>query len=271
MVHDIFFNGFFIMTTSFPFSLTGLTALITGASGGIGSFIAKQFYQHGATLVISGTKIENLEKLKKELEALTTLGTDKPSVYTIPSDLSSPLGMEELVKKASEAMGSLDILVNNAGITRDNLLMRMKDDDWNHVIEMNLSNCFKGCRAAIKGMMSKRFGRIINIASVVGTTGNPGQTNYCASKAGMIGFSKALAQEVATRHITVNCIAPGFIASQMTEVLKDEVKGKILSGIPMQRMGTPEEIASTAVFLASKEAGYITGQTLHVNGGMAMI
>lgn len=259
------------MTYTNPFALTGQNALITGASGGIGSAVAKAFYQAGANITISGTKIEKLQELEKELSSLQTVSSEKPKIFVRTCNLSEEGAMDELIKSTTEEMGSLDILVNNAGITRDGLLMRMKDEDWKQVIDVNLASCFRACRAAIKGMMTKRAGRIINVASVVGVTGNAGQTNYCASKAGMIGFSKALAQEVATRGVTVNCIAPGFITSNMTEVLPENVKEKILTGIPMNRMGTPEEIANAALFLASPAASYITGQTIHVNGGMAMI
>jgi 3-oxoacyl-[acyl-carrier protein] reductase len=258
-------------STHSPFCLHGQRALITGASGGIGSAIAKAFYTAGATITISGTNRDRLNALKADLEDAVSHEGNKPTIHVMPCDLSDPASIDDLVKGATESMEGLDILVNNAGITKDNLLMRMKDEEWQKVIDLNLGSCFRACRAAIKTMMSKRSGKIINIASVVGVTGNPGQTNYCASKAGMIGFSKALAQEVGSRHINVNCIAPGFITSSMTDVLTDAVKDKILSNIPMNRMGTPEEIANTAVFLASSAGSYITGQTLHVNGGMAMI
>lgn len=252
-----------------PFSLAHKYALITGASGGIGASIARAFVSQGATVTLSGTRVEALNTLKNELMSLAVDASSR--IHIMPCDLNQEDGMEQLIQDASKAMGGLDILINNAGITRDNLLMRMKDEDWKKVLDINLTSCFKACRAAIKSMMSKRYGKIINIASIVGVTGNPGQTNYCASKAGMIGFSKALAQEVATRNITVNCIAPGFIATQMTDVLNDGVKDKILSSIPMQRMGSPEDIANGAVFLASAAGDYITGQTLHINGGMAMV
>ncbi len=251
------------------FSLNGMNALITGASGGIGAAIAKAFFKQGANIVISGTKREKLQELETELKALNIPLAGAIHIETC--DLSQPENIDELLKRAHDTMGSIDILVNNAGVTRDGLLMRMKDEDWQKVIDVNLSSCFRSCRGAIKNMMSKRSGKIINIASIVGVTGNPGQTNYCASKAGMIGFSKALAQEVASRGITVNCIAPGFIASNMTEVLPDAVKEKILSNIPMGRMGSPDDIAAAAVFLASPAGNYVTGQTIHVNGGMTMI
>lgn len=257
------------MTTS-PFSLSGQNALITGASGGIGSAVARALYGAGAHVTLSGTKIDNLKKVEAALKEIPMSG-ERPNIFIRTCDLSKEGAMEELIKGTTEEMGSLDILINNAGITKDGLLMRMKDEDWNQVIDLNLSSCFKACRAAIKGMMTKRHGRIINIASVVGVTGNAGQTNYCASKAGMIGFSKALASEVATRGITVNCIAPGFITSNMTEGLPEQVKEKILGSIPMNRMGHVEEIAHGVLFLASPGASYITGQTLHINGGMAMI
>lgn len=259
------------MTFKSPFSLETRRVLVTGASGGIGSAISKALYSHGATITLSGTKIENLEKLKVELESTATLSAEKQKVHIIACDLSIPSNTDKLIKNAQEDMEGLDILINNAGITRDNLLLRMKDEEWAHVLDVNLTSCFYACRAAIKGMMAQRRGRIINISSVVGVSGNPGQSNYCASKAGMIGFSKALAQEVATRNITVNCIAPGFITSSMTENLSDAVKERILKGIPMQHMGTPEDIAYAALYLASSAGKYVTGQTLHVNGGMLMV
>ncbi len=255
-----------------PFCLHGQHALITGASGGIGSAIARAFYSQGATLTLSGTKREALQELKAQLESTCHHKNEMPpSVHVMTCDLNEPAAIDDLVRKSTEAMGSLDTLVNNAGITRDSMLVRMRDDDWQKVLDLNLTSCFRSSRAAIKHMMGKRSGKIINISSVVGVTGNPGQTNYCASKAGMIGFSKALALEVSSRNIQVNCIAPGFITSHMTDTLPDAVKEKILTSIPMQRMGTPEDIAHAAVFLASSASQYITGQTLHVNGGMAMI
>lgn len=254
--------------THHPFSLHGQHALITGASGGIGAAIATAFYRAGASVTISGTNVENLKKLASDL---LLEPSPNANIMIRPCNLSKEGAVEELITSAATEMGALDILVNNAGITRDNLLMRMKDDDWDAVLQVNLYSCFKACRAALKPMMAKRYGRIINMASVVGITGNAGQTNYCASKAGMIGFSKALASEVGMRGITVNCIAPGFITSPMTEVLSAPVKEKILQGIPLQRMGLAEEIAHGALFLSSREASYITGHTLHINGGMAMV
>lgn len=244
------------------FNLTGKTALITGASGGIGAAIAKALHNAGATIAISGTRVEKLEELKSQIGE---------NVHVLPCNLSSAEDVEKLIPAAEAAMGGLDILVNNAGITKDGLAMRMKDDDWQAVINVNLTSNFRLCRAAMRGMMKKRAGRIINITSIVGVTGNPGQANYVASKAGVIGLSKSLAQELATRGVTVNCIAPGFIATPMTDVLNEKQKEVILSKIPAGRMGRPEDIAAAVLFLASEEAGYVTGQTLHVNGGMAMI
>lgn len=244
------------------FDLTGKAALVTGATGGIGGEIAKALHAQGAHVGISGRNTDKLEALAKELG-------DRVSVLT--ADLSSDEAVTELVKRAEESMGQIDILVNNAGLTRDNLSMRMKDDEWQDVIDVNLSAPFKLAKAVQRGMMKRRSGRIINISSVVGVTGNPGQCNYVASKAGMIGWSKAMAQEVASRGITINCIAPGFIATAMTEALTDDQKAKINSTIPAGKMGASEDIATAAVYLASDEAGYVTGQTIHVNGGMAMI
>ncbi len=244
------------------FNLTGKTALITGASGGIGAAIAMALHKAGATIAISGTRIEKLDELKAQIGE---------NVHVLPCNLSSAEDVEKLIPAAEAAMGGLDILVNNAGITKDGLAMRMKDDDWQAVIDVNLTSNFRLCRAAMRGMMKKRAGRIVNITSIVGVTGNPGQANYVASKAGVIGLSKSLAQELATRGVTVNCIAPGFIATPMTDVLNDKQKETILTKIPAGRMGTPEDIAAAVLFLASDEAGYVTGQTLHVNGGMAMI
>lgn len=249
------------------FSLTGKTALITGASGGIGAAIADTLAKMGANLILSGTRESVLNDLKAHL--LTLYPHVKIELTTC--NLSDAESVEALFPKAEELLGQIDILVNNAGITKDNLIIRMKDEDWASVIDVNLTSCFRLSRAATKAMMRRRYGRIINISSVVGSMGNPGQVNYCASKAGMVGFSKALAHEVATRGITVNCVAPGFIESSMTETLPEAVKSKILSGIPMNRMGAPEEIAAAVGFLASDEAKYVTGQTLHVNGGMEMI
>ncbi len=243
------------------FDLTGKTALVTGASGGIGKAVAVALHAQGATVGLHGTRREALEALAAEL---------KERAVVLPANLSDPEAVEGLVTQAEAAMGSLDILVNNAGITRDGLAMRMKDEDWNAVLEVNLTAAFRLIRAAMKGMMKRRSGRIINVTSVVGTTGNPGQANYCAAKAGMVGMSKALALETASRGITVNCIAPGFIATPMTDVLKDEQKARILTNIPVSAMGVPEDIAAAAVYLASAEAAYVTGQILHVNGGMVM-
>ena len=244
------------------FSLTGKTALITGASGGIGAAIAKALYEAGAKIAISGTRVAALEELKAQIGE---------GVHVLPCNLSSPEDVEKLVPAAEAALGGVDILVNNAGITRDGLSMRMKDEDWQAVIDVNLTANFRLSRAAMKLMMRKRFGRIINITSVVGVTGNPGQANYVASKAGLIGMTKSLAQELATRNITANCIAPGFIASPMTDVLNDKQREAILGRIPAGRMGGPTDIAAAVIYLASDEAGYVTGQTLHVNGGMAMV
>lgn len=244
------------------FDLKGRRALVTGTTGAIGGAIAKALHSRGAEVVLSGTRKEQLEDLQREL---------KERVCVIPCNLSQTEEIEALFSKAEEQMGPIDILVNNAGVTRDNLMMRMKDEEWQTVIDINLSACFRLCRAAVKSMMKRRYGRIINISSVVGVAGNPGQANYCAAKAGLIGLSKALAQEVASRGITVNCIAPGFITSAMTDALSETVKNKILSGIPLARMGRADEIASAAVFLASQEADYVTGQTFHINGGMVMV
>jgi 3-oxoacyl-[acyl-carrier protein] reductase len=244
------------------FDLKGMTALVTGASGGIGSAIARALAARGATLALSGS---NEEKLKAFAAGL---GGDHK---TVVCNLSDPASVDALVPQAVEALGKIDILVNNAGITRDNLILRMKDEEWSQVIQVNLEAAFRLVRAAAKPMMKARFGRIISITSVVGVTGNPGQANYCASKAGIIGMSKSLGQELASRGITVNCVAPGFIRSAMTDALTDAQKGGILSKIPAGDLGTGDDIAAAVVYLASREAGYVTGQTLHVNGGMAMI
>jgi 3-oxoacyl-[acyl-carrier protein] reductase len=244
------------------FSLTDQVALITGASGAIGKAIAMALHKQGAIVALSGTRIEALNDLAQELG-------DRAHVFQC--DLSQTEHLNTLIPSIEEKLGKLDILVNNAGITRDTLAMRMKDEDWQKVIDVNLTSVFKLSQAAIKGMVKRRYGRIINISSVVGFTGNMGQVNYTAAKAGLVGMSKSLAQEVASRGITVNCIAPGFIASAMTDVLSDIVKEKLKITIPMGRVGQPEEVAGAAVFLASTEASYITGQTIHVNGGMAMI
>ena len=244
------------------FDLTGKTALVTGASGGIGGAIARGLHAQGATVALSGTRLEPLEALAADLGE---------RAHVTPCNLSDADAVEALPKQAVDAMGGLDILVNNAGVTRDNLFMRMSDEEWDTVIAVNLTSTMRLCRGVLRGMMKARWGRIINIRSIVGTTGNPGQGNYAASKAGMVGMSKSLAAEVATRGITVNCIAPGFIETAMTDALSDAQKDKLLPAIPAGRMGTSEEIAAATVFLASAEAGYVTGQTLHVNGGMAMI
>jgi 3-oxoacyl-[acyl-carrier protein] reductase len=249
------------------FSLASKTALITGASGGIGSAIAKTFIELGATVVLSGTKNETLQALKESL--LSTYNEAK--IFILPTNLKDATSVDILFDEAEKQAGPIDILVNNAGITKDNLLMRMKDDEWQDVIDVNLTSCFRICKSAIKSMMKRRYGRIINISSVVATMGNAGQTNYCAAKAGMIGFSKALAKEVATRGITVNCVAPGFIETNMTHGLNDAIKAQILSQIPVNKMGSADEIAAPVAFLASEKASYITGQTLHINGGMEMI
>lgn len=244
------------------FDLTGKTALVTGATGGIGGAIARALHHQGATVALSGTRKDVLEALAHELGE---------RAFLCPADLSDPASVEALVPAAETAMGSLDILVNNAGLTRDGLFMRMKDDDWDLVLRVNLDAAFRLSRSAIKGMMKRRWGRIISITSVVGTTGNPGQANYAASKAALVGMSKALAAEVASRNITVNCVAPGFVSTPMTDVLNDKQKETILTSVPANRLGTPDEIGASVVYLASQEASYVTGQTLHVNGGMAMI
>ncbi len=244
------------------FDLTEKTVLVTGASGGLGAAIARVLHARGAVVAISGTR-------REALDALAVTLADR--VHVLPCNLSSAEDVEALVPAAVEAMGSLDVLVNNAGVTRDGLILRMKDEDWQSVIDVNLTAAFRLSRAAVKGMMKRRSGRIINITSIVGHTGNPGQVNYAASKAGMTGLTKSLAQEVASRGITVNCIAPGFIETAMTDKLSDEQKAKLNGGIPLGRMGTPEDIAAAVIYLASDEAAYVTGQTLHVNGGMAMI
>jgi 3-oxoacyl-[acyl-carrier protein] reductase len=243
------------------FNLTGKNALITGASGGIGGAIAKSLHAQGATVGLSGTRVEPLEALAAELGE---------RAYVLPCNLSDAEAVTELPKAAIAAMGSVDILVNNAGITRDNLFMRMSDDEWSSVLEVNLTSTMRLCKGAIRGMMKARWGRIINISSIVGSTGNPGQANYAASKAGVVGMSKSIAYEVASRGITVNCVAPGFITTAMTDKLNDDQKSGILMQVPAGRMGEADEIAAAVVFLASTEAGYMTGATLHVNGGMAM-
>ena len=245
------------------FDLTGMTALVTGASGGIGAAIAKALVAQGAKVALSGTREEALQAVAADIGGDTVI---------LPCNLGDPTAVEALVPAAIEALGGqIDILVNNAGVTRDGLILRMKDEDWSDVIRINLEAAFRLCRAAAKPMMKARFGRIISVTSVVGVTGNPGQSNYAASKAGIIGMSKSLAQELASRGITVNCIAPGFIASAMTDVLPDAQKDALNARIPAGHMGQGADIAAAAVYLASREAGYVTGQTLHVNGGMAMI
>jgi 3-oxoacyl-[acyl-carrier protein] reductase len=242
--------------------LSNKNALITGASGGIGSAIARRLHAAGAKVALSGTRQEPLERLAEELGE---------RAYILPCNLSDMAAVEALPKQAIDALGSLDILVNNAGITRDNLFMRMSDEEWQSVIDVNLTATMKLCKGALRGMMKSRWGRIINISSVVGATGNPGQGNYAASKAGMVGMSKSLAYEVASRGITVNVVAPGFIATAMTDKLADDRKEAILAQIPAGRMGAAEDIASAVGYLAGDGAGYVTGSTLHVNGGMAMI
>ena len=244
------------------YHLNDKSALVTGASGGIGSAIARKLHAAGAKVALSGTRQEPLERLAEELGE---------RAYILPCNLSDMAAVEVLPKQAIETLGSLDILVNNAGITRDNLFMRMSDEEWQSVIDVNLTATMKLCKGALRGMMKSRWGRIINISSIVGATGNPGQGNYAASKAGMVGMSKSLAYEVASRGITVNVVAPGFIATAMTDKVADDRKEAILAQIPAGRMGAAEDIASAVAFLASDGAGYITGSTVHVNGGMAMI
>ncbi|KCZ50331.1 3-oxoacyl-[acyl-carrier-protein] reductase [Hyphomonas pacifica] len=244
------------------FDLTGRTALVTGASGGIGRAIAQALSEAGAKVALSGTRENVLEEVAATLKGESAI---------VPCNLSDEEAVNGLVSKTEEAIGPLDILVANAGITRDKLLMQMNDDDWNDVLSVNLGSYFRLTKSCVRGMMKRRHGRIIGITSIVGVTGNPGQTNYCASKAGMIGFTKSLAQEVASRGITANTIAPGFIASPMTDVLPDNQKEALLRQIPSGRLGEGADIAAAAVYLASNEAAYVTGQTLHVNGGMAMI
>jgi 3-oxoacyl-[acyl-carrier protein] reductase len=244
------------------FDLTGKTALVTGATGGIGGAIARALHGQGATVALSGTRREALDLLATELAA---------RAHVLPCNLADKDDVETLVPRAEEAMGSLDILVNNAGITRDNIFMRFKDEDWDQVIAVDLTAGFRLARAAVRGMMRRRYGRIVGITSVVGVTGNAGQGNYAAAKAGMIGMSKALAQEIASRGVTVNCVAPGFIETAMTQGLNEKQREAILPRVPAGRLGTSSEIAAAVVYLASGEAAYVTGQTLHVNGGMAMI
>ena len=243
------------------FDLTGKCALVTGASGGIGAAIAHALHDAGATVGLSGTRVEPLESLAAELGA---------RAHVLPCDLGDKDAVEALPKQAASAMGGLDILVNNAGITRDQLFMRMSDDDWSKVLDVNLTSAMRLCRGVIRPMMKARWGRIVNIGSIVGTTGNPGQVNYAAAKAGLSGMTKSIAQEVATRGITANMVAPGFIATPMTDKLTDDQKADLAAQIPVARMGTPAEIGAAVLYLASPEAGYVTGATLHVNGGMAM-
>ena len=244
------------------FDLTGRKALVTGASGGIGEAIARLLHSAGVTVGLHGTRKEKLDSLAAELG---------DRVYVFPANLSDREAVKALARSAEETLEGVEILVNNAGITRDGLFVRMSDDDWDAVLNVNLTSVFQLTRDFTHPMMRRRHGRIINITSVVGVTGNPGQANYCASKAGLIGFSKSLAQEIASRNVTVNCVAPGFIESAMTDKLNDKQKDAIMGAIPMRRMGTGAEVASSVAYLASDEAGYITGQTIHVNGGMAMI
>jgi 3-oxoacyl-[acyl-carrier protein] reductase len=244
------------------FALTGKKVLVTGASGGIGGAIARAMHAQGATVALAGRNREALDALAGELG---------DRCHVIVGELGDTALADAMLAAASEAMDGIDVLVNNAGLTRDNLAMRIKDEDWQEVIDVNLTATFRLSRAVLRGMMKARWGRIINVTSIVGVTGNPGQTNYAASKAGIIGMSKSLAGEVATRGITVNCIAPGFIATAMTESLSEEQKDRLVGAVPAGRLGTPEDVAACAVFLASDEAAYVTGQTLHVNGGMAMI
>jgi 3-oxoacyl-[acyl-carrier protein] reductase len=244
------------------FELTGKTALVTGATGTIGGTIARALHAQGASVAISGTRREILDTLAAEL---------RERVHVLPCNLADPAETETLVPRAEEAMGQLDILVANAGLTRDNLLVQLRDEDWEQVIAVNLSATFRLARAAVRGMMRRRFGRVIAITSVVGTTGNPGQANYIAAKAGTTGMVKAMAQEYAKRGVTANCVAPGFIVTPMTDKLNDKQREVIVAKIPAARAGSPEEVAAAVVFLASNEAAYVTGQTVHVNGGMAMI
>ncbi|WP_068116599.1 3-oxoacyl-[acyl-carrier-protein] reductase [Tropicimonas marinistellae] len=244
------------------FDLTGKAALVTGASGGIGGAIAKALHEAGATVGLSGTRVGPLEALAAELGE---------RAHVLPCNLGDAEAVDALPKQAAEAMGGVDVLVNNAGITRDQIFMRMSDEEWAQVLEVNLTSTMRLCRGVMRPMMKKRWGRIVNISSIVGATGNPGQANYAASKAGMIGMTKSIAYEVASRGITVNAVAPGFIATAMTDKLSDDQKALINAKIPAARMGLPTEIAAAVLYLASPEAGYVTGATLHVNGGMAMI
>jgi 3-oxoacyl-[acyl-carrier protein] reductase len=244
------------------FDLSGKAALVTGASGGIGGAIARALHAQGAVVTLSGTRAEALAQLAQSLGK---------RCHVVAARMDDAVDIDRLAKEAEAAMGKLDILVNNAGITRDNISMRMKDEEWEKVLQVNLSGAFRLIRAAMRGMMRRRFGRVVNITSIVGVTGNPGQANYAAAKAGLIGMSKSLALELASRSITVNCVAPGFIATPMTDALTDDQRKAILTRVPADRLGTSEEIAAGVVYLASDEAAYVTGQTLHINGGMAMI
>jgi 3-oxoacyl-[acyl-carrier protein] reductase len=244
------------------FDLNGRSALVTGASGGLGAAIARALHGAGASVGLSGTRREALEALEAELGERARV---------LPCDLAERAQVDALVGQAEAALGRVDVLVNNAGLTRDNLALRLKDEDWERVLEVNLGAAFRLCRAALRGMLRQRWGRIVNISSIVGVTGNPGQANYAASKAGMIGMSKSLAAEVASRGVTVNCVAPGFIATAMTDALAQPQKDKLLAAIPAGRLGEPADVAAAVLYLASPEAAYVTGQTLHVNGGMAMI
>jgi 3-oxoacyl-[acyl-carrier protein] reductase len=244
------------------FDLSGKVALVTGASGGIGNAIARCLHAAGASLALTGTRKDALDALAGELGE---------RVLVAPANLSDPEAPAALVKTIEAGLGPIDILVNNAGLTRDMLSMRLSDEDWAAVLDVNLGATFRLCRAALRGMMQRRWGRIVNITSIVGVTGNAGQANYAASKAGMIGMSKSIAQEVAARGVTVNCLAPGFIETAMTDVLKDDIKKKLLEAVPARRLGTPDDVAAGVLYLASAEASYVTGQTLHVNGGIAMI
>ena len=243
------------------FDLTGKTALVTGATGGIGAAVARALHAQGATVAISGTRAAVLETLAGELGS---------RVYVLPCDLSDKEAVEKLVPDAEAKMEKLDILVANAGVTKDNLFVQLKDEDWDQVIAVNLTSTFRLTRAAVKTMMRRRFGRVVGISSIVGVTGNPGQGNYTASKAGMIGMMKSVAAEYAKRNVTANCIAPGFIATPMTDKLNEKQRESILSRVPAGRLGTPADVAAATVYLASDEAGYVTGQTIHINGGMAM-
>lgn len=252
------------------FDLHGMTALVTGASGGIGSSIAKALAAQGARLAISGSNAQKLRAFRDELDDHRPQHVQEVDHVAITCDLSKPDEVEKLVPAALDSLGQLDILVNNAGITRDNLAMRMKDEEWDAVIRVNLEAAFRLMRAATKPMMKARFGRIITITSVVGATGNPGQINYAAAKGGLVAMSKSLGQELASRNVTVNCVAPGFIRTAMTDILPDAQKDALNGRIPMGRMGEGEDIGAAVAYLASREAGYVTGQTLHVNGGMAM-